>query len=170
MRRLILVAVGTLAADLATKFLVIRLLPLHSPSVDVLGEIVRLVHVKNHGSAFGLIQGGRLFFIIFSLFSIALVAGLARLPRYRTPVYGMSLGLILGGAFGNLVDRVVFGPVTDFIDIGFGTHRWPTFNFADIGITVGVLLLALLLLRQQEPSEVRNPGESVPEAEDAADR
>jgi signal peptidase II len=157
LRRLFLVAFGTLAADLATKFLVVRLLPLHSPTVNILGDLLRLAHVKNHGSAFGLIQGGRLFFIVFSLFSIALVATLARLPRYRTPAFGFSLGMILGGALGNLVDRVAFGPVTDFIDMGIGTHRWPTYNVADIGITAGVLLLAVLLLRQPDPVEAREP-------------
>jgi signal peptidase II len=155
LRRLILVALGTLALDLATKFLVVRLLALHAP-VPIAGEFIRLVHVKNFGSAFGLVQGGRIFFIAFSLLSIVLIAALGRQARYRTPAFGLSLGLILGGATGNLFDRVFVGAVTDFIDMGIGSHRWPTYNVADIGVTIGVLFLAILLLRQTEP-----PGEEV---------
>ncbi len=151
MRRLIVIALGILGLDLATKFLVVRMLPLNAP-VPVAGGLIRLLHVKNFGSAFGLVQGGRLFFIAFSLLSIILITALARQHRYRTRAFGLSLGLILGGAIGNLFDRVFFGAVTDFIDMGIGSHRWPTFNVADIGVTIGVLFLATLLLRQAEPS------------------
>jgi signal peptidase II len=150
LRRLLLFALGTLALDLITKFLIVGLLPLHAP-IGIAGDVIRLVHVKNYGSAFGLVQGGRFFFIAFSILSILLIAALARLPRYRTPAYGLSLGLILGGATGNLLDRVFFGAVTDFIDVGIGLRRWPTFNVADIGVSVGVFLLAILLLREREP-------------------
>lgn len=149
MRRLILVALGTLGLDVVTKFLVVRSLTLHSP-VSVAGDLIRLVHVRNFGSAFGLVQGGRLFFIAFSLLSIVLIAALARQPRYRSRAFGVSLGLILGGALGNLIDRVFAGGVTDFIDIGIGARRWPTFNVADIGVTIGVLSLAILLLRHTD--------------------
>lgn len=161
MRRVILSALAILGLDIITKFLVVRLLSLHAP-VEVAGEFIRFVHVKNFGSAFGLVQGGRLFFIAFSILSIVLIAALARQPRYRTPPFGFSLGLILGGAIGNLVDRVLFGAVTDFIDMGVGSHRWPTYNVADIGVTIGVLLLAILLLRHEAPSAEGAPA-SAPE-------
>lgn len=164
MRRVILIALGILGLDIITKSLVVRLLSLHAP-VAVAGEFIRLIHVKNFGSAFGLVQGGRLFFIAFSLLSIILIAALARQPRYRTPSFGISLGMILGGAIGNLIDRIFFGAVTDFIDMGIGSHRWPTYNVADIGVTVGVLLLAILLLRHEAPSA---PESAAPAHEDPA--
>jgi signal peptidase II len=153
LRRLILFAFGILLLDLVTKFLVVRFLPLHAP-VQIAGDFIQFVHVKNYGSAFGVVQGGRLFFIAFSILSIVLITALARQPRYRTPAYGFSLGLILGGATGNLVDRAFYGAVTDFVDIGIGSHRWPTFNVADIVVSIGVFLLALLLLRQREPEPI----------------
>jgi signal peptidase II len=136
-----------LGLDLLTKRIVERSLPVHGPSVDVLGEIVRWSHVKNSGSAFSLFQGGRIFFILFSIVSIIVIVWLASRPRYRSLGPSVCLGLILGGAVGNLVDRIAYGAVTDWIDVGVGGTRWPTFNVADIGVSLGVCLLFLLLVR-----------------------
>jgi len=140
-----LVAAVVLAADLVTKIVVNDQLELFGAAVPVIGDFVQWIHVKNRGSAFGIIQGGRYFFVAFSLISIALIAFLASTPRYRTPRFAVCLGLILGGALGNLIDRIAYGAVTDWIDVGIGLTRWPTFNVADIGITLGVLLLAIFL-------------------------
>jgi len=156
LRRLLLVAVFLLGADLVTKILINTHLPLYGPPVTILGDYLRWFHVKNHGSAFSLFQGGRYFFIIFSLVSIAVIVLLARTPRYRTPPFAVGLGLILGGALGNLVDRVAYGAVTDWIDVGFGTSRWPTFNVADMGVTLGVLLLGLFLIRSPDAGADRS--------------
>jgi len=141
-----LIALAVLAIDLLTKSLATRFIAGHASGIDVLGGLLRWTYVRNYGSAFSLIQGGRLFFIGFSILSILLIVAMALFPRYRRTPYTLSLGLILGGAIGNLVDRVLLGAVRDFIDIGIGRHRWPTFNVADIGVTVGVGLLAVLLL------------------------
>lgn len=137
--------------DLVTKRIVEANLPVHGPSVDVLGEVVRWSHVKNTGSAFSLFQGGRIFFIAFSVVSILVILWLARKPRYRSLGPSVCLGMILGGAVGNLLDRVAYGAVTDWIDVGVGTTRWPTFNVADVGVSIGVCLLFLVLLRGTRP-------------------
>ncbi|MDM7915068.1 MAG: signal peptidase II [Candidatus Eisenbacteria bacterium] len=142
MRRIYLVASIVLFLDLVTKWIVTQSLPVHGISVRVLGDLLRWTYVQNQGSAFGLFQGGRFFFIGFSLVSLALILMLARSPRYRVRGYAIALGMILGGALGNLVDRILYGAVTDWIDVGLGRHRWPTFNVADIGVTLGVLILA----------------------------
>ena len=147
MRRLSIAAAVTLVVDLVTKVIVVDRMPLYGPPVEVIVSFLQLIHVQNHGSAFSLFEGGRFFFIGFSLVSIILILLLARNPRYRKSYFALSLGLILGGALGNLADRIVYGAVTDWIDVGIGATRWPTFNVADIGVTVGVLVLALLLLR-----------------------
>ncbi len=162
MRRLLTVAVLLLAADLVSKVWVNAHLPLYGPPVTALGDWVRWFHVKNHGSAFSLFQGGRYFFIGFSLVSIAVIVFLTRTPRYRTPPFAAGLGLILGGALGNLVDRIAYGAVTDWIDVGFGTSRWPTFNVADMGVTVGVLLLGLFLLRSPDGGADRSADDAGP--------
>jgi signal peptidase II len=152
------VALVVLAADLLTKWVVSRRIALQTDSLRVVGDLVRFTNVRNTGSAFSLFQGGRVFFIAFSVFSIVLIVALARSPRCRTGAAIISLGMILGGALGNLFDRIAYGAVTDWIDIGFGPARWPTFNVADIGVTIGVLLLVLVMLRApQEPSPDDEP-------------
>lgn len=105
--------------------------------------------VKNAGAAFGMFQGARVFFVAASFIAVALIIYLGvRLPaaqRWRR----VLLGLILGGAVGNLIDRVASGEVIDFIQIGVAGHYWPVFNVADSGVTVGAALLILYALRSQ---------------------
>jgi signal peptidase II len=96
--------------------------------------------------AFGLFAAGSSTFGVLALTLLGLVAlGLVLYYFWRTPDTNkgvlFSLALILGGAVGNLVDRVMSGSVTDFIDVYVGTHHWPTFNAADSAITIGIVLL-----------------------------
>lgn len=149
--------------DLVSKALVLRKLAPHPPKLEsgvirLIGDTVRLVHVRNTASAFSLFQAGRMVFIAVSVVSILLILTIARSPRGRTPSYQVALGLILGGAIGNLFDRIVYGSVIDWIDVGVGYHRWPTFNVADIGVSVGVGLLALLMLRHKDHPEAAPDG------------
>jgi len=111
-------------------------------TIPVLGDLVRLRYVHNAGAAFGLFQGSRIFFIIVSLLSVAVVIYLIVTGRYRFRGSRIAFGLVMGGAIGNLIDRVWMKEVVDFIDVGIGYYRWPTFNVADIGLTLGVLYLA----------------------------
>lgn len=129
-------------------------------SRPVLGDFLRLTYIENPGMAFGIDVGGKLFFSIFSI--VASGAILLYLYRARSESLGfrLSLAMILGGAIGNLIDRVFygvifdeapifFGKVVDFLDVDFfnvtlGSYnltRWPVFNLADASVTVGVLLL-----------------------------
>lgn len=121
---------------------------------EVIGEYFRITLVKNAGAAFGLFQGGRFFFIAASIIAIGFIiyAGwrLPKTDRFRR----FLLGMILGGAIGNLIDRVYAGEVIDFLDIGFGVHRWPVFNVADMGVSVGATLLLIFLLRAPRENEV----------------
>ena len=107
----------------------------------------RITHVHNTGASFGLFQGQSFYLTIVAFIGIILVfLFVFLLPRYfpflDTRLVRLAIGLILGGTIGNLVDRLRFGYVTDFIDIGI----WPTFNIADSAITVGVILFAYFLL------------------------
>lgn len=105
-------------------------------SVDVVGDWIRLVHAQNNGGLFGLLRGQALAFGAVSMVVVALIIGYhwrAAPSRYLS----ITLGLLLGGALGNLADRVRDGAVTDFIDLPL----WPTFNLADVAIVLGVLLL-----------------------------
>lgn len=148
-----LVGVVVLALDILTKQIVYRTLPLGGPSIEVLGNFLRWTYIHNPGAAFGLFTANRYFFIGVSLLSTIVILGLVHSSRYRDRWTLLAFGLILGGAVGNLLDRLWLGVVIDFIDVGIGTHRWPFFNIADSGISVGVVLLALRFLR--EPSGSR---------------
>jgi len=135
-------------------------------STSVLGDFIRLTLVHNTGAAFGLFPGSRVPFIVVSVVAIGVVLYLFFRETYRSVANRVLLGCILGGAVGNLIDRVRLGYVVDFIDIGFGTARWPVFNAADSAVTIGVLLLAWNLARSgrvaaphtEDPSRAGVPG------------
>jgi len=137
---LFLTAALVLALDLSTKTIASRLLTLGRP-VPVLGEFMRLTLVHNTGAAFGLFPGSRLAFIGFSAAALAVILMLYfRLPA-RSPGQLVAMGGLLGGALGNLHDRVLHAYVVDFIEIGVGRYHWPVFNVADMAVTGGVALL-----------------------------
>ena len=120
-------------------------------SIDILGTVVRITRTQNSGSAFGLFRDGRVVFIIVSaVASIAIIVLRREIAKMRS-WERVSFGLILGGAVGNLIDRVRIGSVVDFLDIGIGSLRWPAFNVADSAITVGVTILASYIIFRTGP-------------------
>jgi len=149
------------AADQASKVWAVRNLPLFEPRVLVHG-FFDLVHVRNTGVAFSLLSNldhrwvHPLLLLATVLAMGAVLAYIAYLPcRGAAPI---GLGLILGGAIGNLIDRARLGYVVDFIDLYWRNHHWPTFNVADVGITVGVVLLLIdMVLSPKEPGDASRP-------------
>ena len=137
----------TLGADQLTKYL-IRTSWLPGESLPLLPPLLSLTYVQNTGAAFGLFKGQGYIFIGVSLLVIGwIVAELV--ARQTTPAMtGWGSALVLGGALGNLIDRLRFGYVIDFIDI----HVWPVFNLGDTAITVGVGLLILQSVSGRETS------------------
>jgi signal peptidase II len=149
------------AADQATKVWAVINLPLHEPRVLVHG-VFDLVHVRNTGVAFSLLSNldprwVHPFLILATVLAMgAVLAYIAYLPSRGTAPVG--LGLILGGAVGNLIDRARLGYVVDFLDLYWRNHHWPTFNVADVGITVGVVLLVIdMAVSPKEPGDASRP-------------
>lgn len=131
--------------DQATKHLFWRLGQNH----EIIPGYFNITLVKNAGAAFGMFQGARVFFVTASVLAVGLIVYLGlRLPATQR-TRRILLGLILGGAIGNLIDRVLSGEVIDFLQIGVAGHYWPVFNIADAGVTVGAALLILYALRSQ---------------------
>lgn len=137
--------------DAVTKAMAVRaLVPQRVPHA-VLGEAVRLTLVYNPGAAFGLNLGSQSRWIFTALTLVALVI-LWRL--YRFTLRGdytrvLALALVCGGALGNLIDRLRSDlGVVDFLDVGMGTMRWPTFNVADMAVSVGAIMLAWVLWQE----------------------
>ena len=122
--------------------------------VAVAGDWIRLVHSQNNGGLFGLLRGQAVLFGLVSLVVVALIVlyhARAKPSRYLS----ITLGLLLGGAIGNVVDRFRLGYVVDFVDAGIGTLRWYTFNVADTAISFALLLL---LAASVLPSVARRAG------------
>jgi signal peptidase II len=114
---------------------------------DIIDGFLRITLVKNAGAAFGLFQGGRVFFIAASIVAIIFILYVGLRLRKSDWQRRLLLGMILGGAIGNLIDRAYAGEVIDFIDMGIGVHRWPVFNVADMGVSVGATILLIYLMR-----------------------
>jgi signal peptidase II len=146
-------AVLVLLADQISKHFVVAGLP-EGQSVEVaswLAPVLHFTHVTNTGAAFGLFRGGGDFFIVISaIVIVAIIVFYRQLPDSQW-LMRVALGLQLGGATGNFLDRLRHdGSVVDFIDLHFWPLReWPVFNVADSSLVVGVILLALLLVDEE---------------------
>lgn len=137
------VAAVVLLADQASKHFARLYLATASEPVRVIGDIVRLTFTRNQGAAFGMLQGNVLLFIPVHVIVILVVIGYVWRRRPERLWLILALGLVAGGAAGNLIDRVAFGWVTDFIQIPFD---FPIFNIADSAVVVGVGMLVYWLL------------------------
>ena len=122
-------------------------------SVPALDGVLRFTYIKNPGGAFGILDGSQLVLIVGSFVAVAAVLWmLLAAPPSRLTVLGC--GLILGGAAGNLFDRLMAGEVTDYLDLEFWPlESWPIFNAADTAIVAGVFALLLSTLLPQQPAE-----------------
>jgi len=129
--------------DQISKRIAANCLELGEP-VRIAGEVIRFALRYNEGAAFSFSWGGPVFLTVFSIAAAALVSVLIVKCRDCTRGSFLALGAILGGALGNLTDRILYGMVIDFIDIGTHSWRWPTFNAADIAICIGGISLLLL--------------------------
>lgn len=168
------VAALILVSDQASKWLVQRLMAEHD-SLPLLGDFLRLTFVHNSGAAFGILQQQRLFLVLVTCAAVGAMFWYRRslAPADWLPRLGLSL--IIGGALGNLIDRVFLGRVVDFIDVdipdlvlgpysffgfrlGFACERWPAFNIADSAISTGLCLLVWYLWRvEDQPDALTTP-------------
>ena len=140
--RLTLVSGAVVLLDLWTKHWATRALAFQEP-VEVLGPFVRFTYTRNSGVAFGLGAGLPFPYYVFSLAAVVVILYLFFKQRVSGFPRQLALALIMGGALGNLIDRLRFGEVVDFIEIGYGRWHWPVFNVADSAVTVGVILFAI---------------------------
>jgi signal peptidase II len=134
--------------DVVTKAAAVRLLVRQRVPHEVIGETLRFTLVYNPGAAFGLHVGpySRWVFMTLTVVALAILAWLYQSTREGHRARILALALVCAGAIGNLIDRVRSeAGVIDFIDLGFGDARWPTFNVADMAVSAGAFLLAWVL-------------------------
>ena len=113
-------------------------------SIPIINKIFHLTYVTNTGSAFGLFKGLNLFFILFSIIVIVVIFYYINKRKENEKTMKFAIGLLLGGTIGNLIDRLVYGAVIDFLDFMI----WPVFNIADSAVTISVILLVILLWKK----------------------
>jgi len=158
--------VTVVVLDVVTKAMAVaQLVPRQLPH-EVLGDAIRFTLVFNEGAAFGLKFGpfSRWIFLGATLVALVILGRLYRATKAGDVLRTLALGLVCGGAVGNLIDRIKspYG-VVDFIDVGLREHRWPTFNVADMAVSTGAILLAWVLWSEDRhhsaavsaPSETR---------------
>ena len=148
--------IGVIVADVLTKLVAVAALVPQRVPREVFGDWVRLTLVYNRGAAFGLHLGpwSRGIFLILTIIALFILGRLYRSTRAGDTLRTVALGLVCGGAVGNLIDRIrsPMG-VVDFLDVGFRDWRWPTFNVADIAVSTGAFLLAWALWGEDRGSE-----------------
>lgn len=137
-------AIILFALDQLTKWLVVANVPFGA-RIDVVGDLAQLWHVHNTGAAFSILPGATWLFVPVTVVAIGMVAYFHRVLRNRGTPIQVVLGAILAGALGNLADRVRLGYVEDFISLGVGDVRFPTFNVADSAVVLGIGALVTYL-------------------------
>jgi signal peptidase II len=151
-------ALAIIVADQIVKRVVVASLTLGEP-VNVLGSFARFTRAENTGAAFGVFRGRGVWFIVVSAAASIAIAAFSREIAKMRRWEQVAFGLILGGALGNLIDRLRLGAVVDFIDLGVNDARFAAFNVADSAITIGVTLLAVHLLFLSRPRRTGTPAE-----------
>src|SRR5215470_6429891 len=148
--------VATLIADRLTKSWIQSRFDLNE-SASVIDGFFNITYVRNTGVAFGIFSSisspaKSLLLSVFTVFAAVIVITYSFRSPARNRVLQIALALILGGALGNLYDRVVYRYVVDFLEFYVGAYHWPSFNIADSAISIGVALLALEIIRNETPS------------------
>ena len=152
----IVVAAATLALDRWTKTLIQKHFDLNE-SISVIDGFFNITYVRNTGVAFGIfdplsLPAKSVLLSVFTAFAAVVVITYSVRSSLRNRLLQFALALVLGGALGNLYDRLAYGYVVDFLEFYVRTYHWPSFNIADSAISIGVILLALEILRNEAPS------------------
>lgn len=133
------------ALDQIIKLLIINNFPLGLPH-PIIENIFNITYVKNTGIAFGIFKGNNLIMIILNIIIITIITVLLYSMDFDNIFFKLSAGFIIGGALGNLIDRINRGFIVDYLDLSF----WPTFNLADSMVVIGGIMLAIFLLIKME--------------------
>jgi len=151
-----LIAFSVVLLDRVTKWVVAKNISLHD-GIQVIPGFFRITHVENRGAAFGLFADSPApwkiaMLVLFSIVALIVVSALLWRNSHSLTNTGIGLALILGGALGNLWDRVLNGSVVDFLLFYIGPYQWPAFNVADSAIVVGAGLLVIEILFVKPPA------------------
>ncbi len=154
-------ALGVFLLDFVTKRIVLSNQESFSQGIQLIDGLLRFTYVRNAGAAFGILQGSRWPFVVVSALAVLGLGWVLSRPGTRSWFRSVAYALILGGAAGNLIDRLFYdGMVVDFIEMSWRGHIFPVYNVADMGVSFGAAFLVIALLRE---------GNQGPQAEEARD-
>ena len=164
MKKLLFTAlfIFTVISDQVSKFLIVKFLSL-SDSLTLIQNVLFIRYVRNPGIAFGMTPGNPMIMLILTLTIVLVLAYLfLRGKLFPDSVFAQTaMVLLLGGAAGNLIDRIRMREVVDFIDMGIGGLRWPVYNLADVFVTFGMIMLVIILMKNPEPGKKNTDSEKV---------
>jgi signal peptidase II len=153
MKTFVITAAMAVALDQWTKYLIKAGIKLYEV-IWVIKDVLKITHIENSGIAFGIFGGAAPAWVRWALVGVIACAAAAITLYWAhsnkgSALFNLSCGLILGGALGNLIDRIFIGRITDFIEAGYKNLTWPVFNVADSSVTVGVCLFIIFILTEK---------------------
>ena len=135
--------------DQFIKLIVIKNMPLHQ-EITIIPNFFSLYYLKNTGAAFSILGNKTLFLIIIGIVCLIALKNYIKKMKIITPLHLISLGIMIGGIIGNLFDRIIYKSVIDYLSFEIFNYNFPVFNLADIGITIGALLLIIALIKEDK--------------------
>lgn len=157
----LIAAITALLADVFTKELALEHLGFFH-RVNLLGGFLRFDLTFNEGGVFGIMQGHKVFFLVVSIIVLCLMTGYYFYEKNMNQVFRIAMAMIIGGAIGNIIDRLIPGRpgVVDFISVGVdGVYRWPTFNIADSVIVVGAFMIIIAVYIDEKRNKAVKTGD-----------
>jgi len=151
-----------LTLDIITKYLIVYKLGLMG-RLNYLGGFLRIKLVYNEGGVFGILQGYKSMFLVISIIVLLLMIGYYIYEKNKTMTFSIAMAMIVSGALGNIIDRLIEGRpgVVDFISVGVdNVYRWPSFNVADASIVVGAFLLIIVFYIEEKKRKLLSDGNS----------
>lgn len=140
--------------DLILKFIISSKL-VENESIKVIPNFFSIYYLKNTGAAFSILQDSTVFLVILSAIILLVLNNYIDKEKDLNKLSEISLGMVIGGIFGNMIDRIINHSVTDFISFRLFNYNFPVFNIADIGITVGVFLLLISILKDYRKEKIK---------------
>ncbi|WP_379131947.1 signal peptidase II [Paenibacillus sp. sgz500958] len=163
-----LLALIVFLIDQGTKYLIATRLEI-TEQIPVIGNFFLITSHRNRGAAFGILQGQQWFFFLVTLVVVSGIVWYLNKARATRKLLPTALGLVLGGAIGNFLDRMLNGEVVDFLQFNFGSYTFPIFNVADSCIVIGVALIILDSLRDLKGGEEVVEVKEIEEAQEGND-
>ena len=146
--KIYLLSILVIIIDQITKLIIMNNMNV-GEEIVVIKKFFSILYVTNTGAAFSILENSTTLIIIISLFCLALIVSLLKKEKDITPIKVISFGILIGGMISNLIDRVFYKNVVDFLSFNIINYRFPVFNIADIGITIGVFLYLLVNLKEE---------------------